>query len=310
MNDSGHKPVLLDEVLRGLDVRNDGTYVDCTFGRGGHSAAILARLGDRGRLVVFDRDSAAIAVARARFGGDRRVACIHAPFSRVAVEARRLGFETVNGVLFDLGVSSPQLEDEKRGFSFQNDGPLDMRFDPGQGPSAAEWINRAPERDIANVLKRYGEERRARQIARAIVKARADAPLLRTGQLRDIVSASVPARERHKHPATRTFQAIRIQINAELEELEVALPGAISILAPGGRLVVLSFHSLEDRIVKRFIRNEARGGEIPRALPAAGRLYPPRLKIVAKAARPRADEIELNPRARSAVLRVAERIAA
>ena len=297
-------------MLCGLDVRDDGTYVDCTFGRGGHSAAILSRLGDRGRLVVFDRDPAAIAVARARFGGDRRVECMHAPFSGVAVEARRLGFEAVNGVLFDLGVSSPQLEDEDRGFSFQHDGPLDMRFDPGQGSSAAEWINRAPERDIANALKQYGEERYARQIARAIVRARATAPLLRTGQLRDLVSSSVPDRERHKHPATRTFQAIRIRINAELEELEAALPGAVSILAPGGRLVVLSFHSLEDRIVKRFIRNEARGGEFPRALLTAGQLYPPRLKIIGRPARPQASEIEANPRARSAVLRVAERFAA
>lgn len=309
MNDSGHKPVLLEEVLHGLDVRDDGTYVDCTFGRGGHSAAILARLGERGRLMLFDRDPAAIAAARARFGGDHRVACIQAPFSRIAVEARHLGLKAVNGVLFDLGVSSPQLDDDDRGFSFQHDGPLDMRFDPAHGPSAAEWINQAPEREIAGVLKRFGEERYARRIARAIASARTTTPVTRTGQLRDLVSASVPARERHKHPATRTFQAIRILINGELEEIEAALPEAVSILAPGGRLVVLSFHSLEDRIVKRFIRNEARGGEFPRALPAAGQLRPPRLKIVAKPARPLAEEIESNPRARSAVLRVAERLA-
>ena len=310
MNESGHKPVLLDEVLHGLAVHPAGTYVDCTFGRGGHAAAILARLGDQGRLVVFDRDPAAISAARARFGGDARVNCIHASFSRVAAEIRKLGVGPVQGILFDLGVSSPQLDNSDRGFSFQHDGLLDMRFDPGSGMAAADWLKRAPEREIAEVLKRFGEERRARRIARAIVQARAEAPLTRTGQLSELVASAAPARERHKHPATRTFQAIRIHVNAELDELMAALPEAMGILAPGGRLVVISFHSLEDRIVKRFMRDEARGVEGPRALPAAGPLRAPRLKIIVKATRPGAAELASNPRARSAVLRIAEKIAA
>lgn len=299
---------MLDAVLRGLAMQPAGTYVDCTYGRGGHASAILERLGDRGRLVVFDRDPEAIGAARKRFDGDARVGCVHGPFSRIAAEVRGLGLGSVHGILFDLGVSSPQLDDGERGFSFQHDGRLDMRFDPGSGIAAADWLKRAPEREISDVLKRFGEERHARRIARAIVRTRSEAPLTRTRQLSELIVSAVPTRERHKHPATRTFQAIRIHINAELEELESALPEAMDILAPGGRLAVISFHSLEDRIVKRFMRNEARGGDYPRGLPGAGPLHPPRLKIVSKATRPDEDEIISNPRARSAVLRVAERI--
>lgn len=302
---------MLEEVLRGLDVRSDGVYVDCTFGRGGHSTAILSRLDERGRLLVFDKDPAAIVHARIGLGYDLRVSCVQASFVTLATEVRRRGwYQKVDGVLFDLGVSSPQLEAGERGFSFLREGRLDMRFDPSLGEPAAAWINRAPEREIADVLRRYGEERYARRIAAAIARARATTPVTGAGQLRDLIAAAVPARERNKHPATRTFQAIRIFINAEIEELETALPQALDILRRNGRLIVVSFHSLEDRVVKRFMRNQARGDAFPPAFPVTATQLTPRLRIIARAIRPDREEIAANPRARSAVLRIAEKIAA
>lgn len=301
----GHRPVLLEEVMEALAVRAAGRYVDATYGRGGHAAAILARLGPAGRLLAIDRDPEAVADARGRLGGDPRVTVVHASFERLGELVDGLGWTgRVDGVLMDLGVSSPQLENPERGFSFLRDGPLDMRMDPAGGESAADWLNRAPEREIARVIAEYGEERFARRIARAIVRAR---PLRRTAELAKVVARAVPTREPGRHPATRTFQAIRIHVNRELEALRTALAQAVEALAPGGRLVVISFHSLEDRIVKRFLRAEARP-----APPAPGLPPPrePRLRLVGGPVRPGAAEVATNPRARSAVLRAAERVAA
>ena len=301
----GHRPVLLEEVMEALAVRAAGRYVDATYGRGGHAVAILARLDAGGRLLAIDRDPEAVADARERLGGDPRVTVVHASFERLGELVDGLGWTgRVDGVLMDLGVSSPQLENPERGFSFLRDGPLDMRMDPAGGESAADWLNRAPEREIARVIADYGEERFARRIARAIVRAR---PLRRTAELAEVVARAVPTREPGKHPATRTFQAIRIHVNRELEALRTALAQAVEALAPGGRLVVISFHSLEDRIVKRFLRAEARP-----APPAPGLPLPcePRLRLVGGPVRPGAAEVAANPRARSAVLRAAERVAA
>ncbi|TXF13181.1 16S rRNA (cytosine(1402)-N(4))-methyltransferase RsmH [Pelomicrobium methylotrophicum] len=302
-----HRPVLLDEAVGALNIQPAGVYVDATFGRGGHSREILSRLGSQGCLIALDRDPAAVQAAEAI--RDCRFRIVQRRFSRMAEVLRELGVERVDGVLFDLGVSSPQLEDASRGFSFRLDGPLDMRMDPGEGPSAAQWLARATEREIGEVVRRYGEERFAKQIARAIVAARARKPVATTRELAAIVAQAVRTREPGQDPATRTFQALRIFINQELEELPVALEQALGLLKPGGRLVVISFHSLEDRIVKRFMQAAARPGDVPAKLPLKAHELPrPRARIVGKALRASAAEVAANPRARSAVLRVAERL--
>jgi len=299
-----HIPVMRDAVLDGLAIRPDGRYFDGTFGRGGHARAIFERLGADGRLLLMDRDPEAIAHARREFGSDPRVAIRHANFSEMGEwdQVREL-----DGVLLDLGVSSPQLDDATRGFSFQSDAPLDMRMDPTIGESAADFLARAGEREIANVLFQYGEERMSRRIAHAIVGRRAESPLHTTQELAELVERTLGRRERNKHPATRTFQALRLQVNDELGSLERALPVAVEVLKPGGRLAVISFHSLEDRIVKQFIRGP-QPVSVRRGLPQppAG---PAPLRAVGRAQRAGDDEIAGNPRARSAVLRIAEKVA-
>lgn len=305
-----HRPVLLDEVLEALNIRPDGVYLDGTFGRGGHSAAILERLNDKGRLLAMDKDPQAIAVAQSRFAGDSRFSIVRGSYTMLGHEVEIRGWKgKVDGILLDLGVSSPQIDDPGRGFSFRHDGPLDMRMDPDSGHSAAEWLAEASEDEIALVLKEYGEERFARRIARAIVHERMQAPITTTARLAKIVSEANPKWERDKHPATRSFQAIRIFINAELDELEQVLAQSVEMLAPGGRLALISFHSLEDRRVKRFIRDEARGGDFPPGLPVTDAQLKRRLRPVGKDIRAGKAELEANPRARSAVLRVAERLA-
>jgi 16S rRNA (cytosine1402-N4)-methyltransferase len=302
-----HKPVLLLEALTALAIRPDGTYLDATFGRGGHSLAILGQLGPRGRLIALDRDPEAIEAARKI--ADPRFFVEHARFSQTDEILSRLAVTTLDGALFDLGVSSPQIDDASRGFSFRMDGPLDMRMDPTRGESAAEWLARAEESDIREVIKDYGEERFAKQIAAAIVAARAAEPIGRTRQLAELVGEAVRTREAGQDPATRTFQALRIFVNRELEEVSLSLPQAASRLAPEGRLAVISFHSLEDRIVKRFIR--ASGvPELPRDLPLkASELPEPLLEPVGRAIKASAAEVGANPRARSATLRIARRTA-
>jgi len=301
-----HRAVLLERAVEELKVRADGVYVDCTFGRGGHSRAILARLGSRGRLIALDRDPEAVKAGAAI--GDARFTMLHGAFSRLATLVQACGFARVDGILLDLGVSSPQLDDAVRGFSFRVDAPLDMRMDTSRGITAADWLATAPEREIREVIKNYGEERFAKQIAAAIVAARARGPLGTTRQLAAIVAEAVPAREPRQDPATRTFQAVRIHINQELEELSVVLPQCVELLAPGGRLVVLSFHSLEDRLVKRILRRHATSDVPPLRVPLRAReIATPRLRLVGRAQRPTAEEIAANPRARSAVMRVAER---
>jgi len=301
----GHVPVMLEQSLEGLHVRSEGTYLDGTFGRGGHARALLARLGAGGRLLLMDRDPAAVAFARAQFGDDARVAIRHGSFADLAEwDAAQHGLD---GVLLDLGVSSPQLDDAARGFSFQADAPLDMRMEPTHGESAAQFLARAKESDIADVLWRLGEERHSRRIARAIVERRSVEPLQRTGELAELITRTIGRREPGKHPATRTFQALRIAVNGELDALERGLQGALARLRPGGRLVVISFHSLEDRIVKRFVRAESQPAPTRHGLPppAPVELH---LKPIGSAQFPDAHEVAANPRSRSAVLRVAERL--
>ena len=306
-----HTPVLLDEVLAGLAVRPDGRYCDATFGRGGHTAAILGALGPAGRLVAIDRDPEAIRAGRQRFAAEARLTLVQGSFGSLEERIRAAGIEgELDGVLLDLGVSSPQLDEAARGFSFMQDGPLDMRMDNESGQSAAQWLARAGEREIADVIRGLGEERFARRIARAIVAARAETPITRTAALAALVAEAVPTREPGKHPATRTFQAIRIHVNGELDALESALPQAVRLLAPGGRLCVISFHSLEDRIVKRFIRREEQGDPVYAGLPNVPAHARPRLKRVGGAVMAGEAEVRANPRARSAVLRVAGRLAA
>jgi 16S rRNA (cytosine1402-N4)-methyltransferase len=303
-----HEPVLCEEAVAALNIRPDGIYVDATFGRGGHARKILARLGAEGRLLAMDRDPEAEAEAKRAFGGEARFVMVRRPFSMIGQTIAEHGWQgQVNGILFDLGVSSPQLDVAERGFSFLREGPLDMRMDPDRGESAAAWLAHAEEREIAEVLHTLGEERHARRIARAIVRARAESPITTTRQLATIVAAAVPTRERHKDPATRSFQAIRLHINRELEELREALPQAVAALAPGGRLAVISFHSLEDRIVKLFLRREEKGEELPPDLPVRAAEIAARLRLVGKAQRASEAEVARNPRARSAVLRVAEK---
>lgn len=301
-----HLPVLAKEAIEALAINPDGVYVDGTFGRGGHSRLILEKLSACGRLIALDRDPAAIEAGKKI--ADARFTLARAPFSRLAEVLDGLGVDKVDGILLDIGVSSPQLDEAQRGFSFRLEGPLDMRMDPGSGMSAADWIAQADEEEMVEVIKRYGEERFARQIAHAIVAARKVSPIRTTGEFAQIVAGAVRKREPGQHPATRTFQAIRIYLNRELEELEAVLPVCVQRLKPGGRLAVISFHSLEDRIVKRFMRDEERGEELPRGLPVrAADIAPGRLRRVGKAIRASDAETKMNPRARSAVLRVAER---
>lgn len=310
-NKPDHQPVMLQQVLNGLNIRRDGIYVDCTYGRGGHSRAILEQLNDEGRLFVFDRDPLAFRHAEQLFRHDPRVIAIHGAFSLLAEKLG--GYQVlgeVDGLLFDLGVSSPQLDEADYGFSFLRDGDLDMRMDPATGMSAGAWLNHADLKEIEDVLRTYGEERYARRIARALVAARDSEPLTRTRQLAGIVAAAVPTRERNKDPATRTFLAVRIFINNEIGELEAVLRQVNEVLKPGGRLVVISFHSLEDRVVKRFMASEARGNRFPPGIPVTEDQMTPTLRIISKAVKPDENEVRHNPRARSAVLRIGEKIAA
>ncbi len=301
-----HATVLLNEAVEALQVKPDGIYVDGTFGRGGHSRLILEKLGERGRLIALDKDPQAVVAGRAV--QDARLQMVHSGFAQLGERLRELGIGRVDGVLLDLGVSSPQLDDATRGFSFRFDAPLDMRMDTSRGPTAAEWLAGVDEGELAEVIRDYGEERFARQIARAIVAARKEREFRTTQQLVDVVARCVRTREPGKNPATRTFQAIRIHLNRELEELEDVLPQCVGHLKPGGRLVVISFHSLEDRMVKRFMRDAAQGDKLPKDIPIRARdLAQGHLRLIGKAIRASAGELALNPRARSAVLRVAER---
>jgi 16S rRNA (cytosine1402-N4)-methyltransferase len=303
---SSHATVLLEQAVDGLNVRADGIYVDCTFGRGGHSRLILARLGVGGRLIAIDRDLDAVKAGGEI--GDGRFSVTHGTFGQLRELAARAGIASVDGILLDLGMSSPQLDNAARGFSFRYDAPLDMRMDASRGITAAQWLAQATESEIREVIKNYGEERFAKQIAAAIVAARARGAVDTTRQLATLVAKAVPTREPRQDPATRTFQALRIHINQELEELSLALPQCVGLLAPGGRLVVISFHSLEDRIVKRFLRDNAQPDLLPARLPVRARdIAPPPLKLIGRAQRPGAEEIATNPRARSAVMRIAER---
>jgi 16S rRNA (cytosine1402-N4)-methyltransferase len=305
VSEVSHVPVLLEETVAALDIREDETYIDGTFGRGGHSAAILARVGVRGRLFAFDQDPEAHAH---RALEDPRLELIHARFSTMTEALAARGVHQVAGVLLDIGVSSPQLGEAHRGFSFAKEGPLDMRMDTTRGETAAEWLARADERQIREVISTYGEERFAKAVAAAIVDARSREPIRTTRQLAEIVGRAVRTREPGQHPATRTFQALRIFINQELEELEVTLPQAADLLRPGGRLAVVSFHSLEDRIVKTFIRSRSQADTLPRGVPVrAADLPTPQLKAIGRAVKAGEAEIRRNPRARSAVLRVAEK---
>jgi len=305
----GHAPVLLDEVIEGLRIRTDGIYMDCTFGRGGHTRAMLDALGPAGRVIAIDRDPQAVAAGRALMAEEPRVMIEHANFDRLAEVAADQGVAGgVAGILFDLGVSSPQLDEPARGFGFQEDGPLDMRMDPGTGSPAAEWIAGASTEEIARVLFTYGEERDARRIARAIVAARAEQPIETTRRLADVVSAARRRSGGRIHPATRTFQAIRIHINAELDALDAALEQVPGVLGAGGRLAVISFHSLEDRRVKRFMRARSRGPSAPKGMPVVPDAPAPELRTIGRAVRAGAEEVRANPRARSAVLRIAERL--
>lgn len=303
-----HITVLLNEAVDALAVREDGIYVDGTFGRGGHSRLILSRLGSQGRLIVFDKDPQAIETAQKLAEQDGRVTVVHDGFSSFQTTLDKLGIEEIDGALFDLGISSPQIDDGARGFSFRFDAPLDMRMDPTRGMSAAEWIATASEQDLHEVIKNYGEERFSRQIARAIVAQRTESPIDTTRKLAQLVAQNVRTRERGQDPATRTFQAVRIFINRELEEVEAVLPQVMGRLKQGGRLAVIAFHSLEDRIVKQFVKKYSQHPPLPRwaAVKEADLPLPP-LKAMGKAIKPGVKETASNPRARSAVLRVAER---
>lgn len=302
-----HTTVLLQEAVEALRIKPEGVYVDGTFGRGGHSRLILQQLGPQGRLIALDKDPAAVAVAHEI--DDPRFRIVHSGFVRLAEVLRELGVDGVDGVLLDLGVSSPQLDDEQRGFSFRFDAPLDMRMDTSSGQTAAQWLATVDEGVLGEVIRDYGEERFAKQIARALVAARQEQPVVTTQQLSQVVAKAVRTREPGQNPATRTFQAIRIYLNRELEELAHVLPQCVDGLNDEGRLVVISFHSLEDRMVKRFMRDMAQGDKLPRNLPIRAADVPQgKLKLVGRAVRATPEEVSANPRARSAVMRVAERI--
>lgn len=304
-----HTPVLLAEAIDGLAIKPNGIYIDGTFGRGGHAKSILAKLSNQGRLIAIDKDPNAIAAAQAAFAQDKRLTIQHGSFADITKITKRLNiFSNVNGILLDLGVSSPQLDDATRGFSFLRDGPLDMRMNPNQGVSAATWLAQVKEQELTEVLKTYGEERFAKRIAKAIIKSRANAPITTTKQLTEIVAAANPKWEQHKHPATRSFQAIRIFINHELEDLQTCLQQSLEVLAKHGRLVVISFHSLEDRIVKHFIQKQVTGDEFPSGVAVKYTALKPRLKRIGRPIKPDQKELANNPRARSAILRIAEKL--
>ncbi len=306
-----HLPVMYAETLQQLDIKSDGVYLDCTFGRGGHSQGILDLLGSNGRLIAFDRDADAINAGRAQdMLLDKRFALKHSCFSELENIVSSEGLVgKIDGILLDLGVSSPQLDTPERGFSFLRDGPLDMRMDSSAGVSAEQWLFSVDEKELVKVLFEYGEEKFARRIARAILEQRVKSPITTTKQLADLIEDVVPIREKHKHPATRTFQAIRIEINKELDELSTVLDQAIKVLGPAGKLVVISFHSLEDRIVKRFIRNESGAKHNPGKLPIKEiDILKGVLKKAGKGLKASPQEVSENPRARSAVMRVAEKI--
>ncbi len=305
-----HLSVLLDESLDGLAIKPDGVYIDATFGRGGHSRQILQRLSDKGRLIAIDRDPTAIQAAQ-QFADDPRFSIHHSAFShlqQVAEELELVG--KIDGILMDLGVSSPQLDDAERGFSFMREGPLDMRMDTSKGQSAAQWLAEADEQDITQVIKEFGEEKFGKRIAHAIVNTRQHTPIITTSQLAEIIDQAVPVKDKFKHPATRSFQAIRIYINSELDEIKTGLKAALATLAPGGRMSVISFHSLEDRLVKRFIREQSRGLNVPAGMPIRQEEIDAAkaMKTVGKAIKPSPAELEQNVRARSSVLRVAEKL--
>ncbi|MCF6355333.1 MAG: 16S rRNA (cytosine(1402)-N(4))-methyltransferase RsmH [Candidatus Polarisedimenticolaceae bacterium] len=303
-----HQTVLLHEAVAALNIKESGCYVDGTFGRGGHSKLIMQAMGPEGHLLAIDKDLAAIESGHRLFANDNRFIIEQGSFAMLSQLADRHGLTgKVDGLLLDLGVSSPQLDSAERGFSFMHDGPLDMRMDTTNGMSAAAWLAQAKEHEITRVLKTYGEERFAKRIARAIVAARQEAAIETTGQLAAIIAQANPVKEPGRNPATRSFQAIRIFINRELDDLSDCLDQVLRVLAPGGRLVVISFHSLEDRMVKRFMRDHARGDDFPPGLPVTKDQLCPRLKLIGKAIRPSASEVSQNPRARSAVLRIAER---
>lgn len=309
MSKTEHFSVLLRESVEALVWDEAGFYIDGTFGRGGHSRAILQRLKQDGRLLAFDKDPQGVAAGHKLESEDSRFAIVHESFAALAQEAERYGVAgRVAGILLDLGVSSPQLDQADRGFSFMQDGPLDMRMDTSRGMSAADWVNSAPEEEIARVLFEYGEERFSRRMARAIVAERRQTPFTRTRQLAEVITAANPKWERDKHPATRAFQAIRIEVNNELKDLEQALTAAVTALQPGGRLVVISFHSLEDRIVKRFVKQEARGQVFPKGLPVTEDQIAHRLRIIGKTVKASEEELQLNIRSRSAIMRVAEKL--
>jgi len=309
LSEFAHTTVLLQETVDGCLNDPAGIYVDGTFGRGGHSRLLLSKLAPEGRLIGFDKDPLAIQTGKELEQEDSRFQIVQASFADMKAELNALGISQINGILLDLWVSSPQLDDAERGFSFMKDGPLDMRMNPDAGLSAAEWCAQTSEEEIARVLKEYGEERFAKRMARAIIKARAEAPITRTRELAELIKEANPAWEKHKHPATRAFQAIRIAVNNELGDLEKILADSIDLLLPHGRLAVISFHSLEDRMVKRFIRAQEKGRDLPPGIPVPDDMLGRTMKKMGKAIMPGNDEIRINARARSAVLRIAERLA-
>lgn len=308
--DKTHISVLLAEAIDGLDINPDGCYIDCTFGRGGHSSLILSKLSAQGQLIAIDRDPTAIAAAE-KFKDDKRFLIEHQGFANLADIAQQHSLVgKVNGILLDLGVSSPQLDEAERGFSFMKDGPLDMRMDTSRGQTAAQWLAVADVEDITWVLRTFGEEKHAWRIANAIVDAREETPFTRTGQLAKLIKTTAPQREIKKHPATRSFQAIRMYINSELDQIEKALAASLTVLAEGGRLVVISFHSLEDRLVKQFMKKHSQGKKVPRGLPVTEEELNKgkKLELIGRKLKPSKNEVEVNVRSRSSVLRVAKRL--
>lgn len=307
MQEFGHVTVLLEEAVAALAVNPDGVYIDATFGRGGHTRRILSALGPRGRLIALDRDPLAIVAGQAL--ADPRFTLVHRAFGELALAAAEVGVSAVDGILFDVGVSSPQIDDGSRGFSFRHDAPLDMRMDTTQGETAAEWLARAEIREITEVIRNYGEERFAFQIAKKVVAARLEQPIVTTGQFAALVREAVRTREPGQDPATRSFQALRIHTNQELRQLEIVLPQALDLLNSGGRLAVISFHSLEDRIVKNFMRQQSTADALPKNLPLrADQLPAAKMRLIGKAIKASAAEVAANPRSRSAVMRVAEKV--
>lgn len=305
-----HQTVLLHEAVEALAIKEDGCYIDGTYGRGGHSANVLAGLGEKGRLIVIDKDPEAIADAQETYKNDHRVFVWQGSFSRFADALAAAGINNgADGMLLDLGVSSPQLDDAERGFSFMREGALDMRMNPATGISAAEWVRNTSEKEIATALWQYGEERFSRRIARKIVEFRAEEPIETTTQLANLIALAVPKREPGKNPATRSFQAIRIVVNKELDDLQDCLQASLEHLSVNGRIVVISFHSLEDRIVKRFLQLQKRGPKLPRGLPVLNDYYQPKMKTIGKAIKPSIEEISENKRSRSAIMRIGERVA-